>query len=798
MLPELFRDLRLARRTLARVPLVFTTAVLTLAVGIGLATGVFALAYGVLLRPLPYPDADRLVVVRMVRGPGPRGCNIPLREFEEWRHRLRAFDRVAASANAELTLRGAGEPRSVQATLVTDGFFETLGLASREGSTQTIGRGSTSGAFSGRLARQLAGTGWRERGVTIGAGAFSVVAVMPESFTYPAATTDVWIPADTVPGVQVFNAEDQRRYQMVGRLAPGITLEQAQDDVRRVAREIDQALSRPQPRELSLMRLQDVGRDEARATVIFFVIGAALVLLIACANVSGLLFGRIVARRQEFAVRRALGAGVGDVLRTSIAESVVITVCGWAAGLWLAYLVVRAFEALAGQAIPDLAAVRVDTAVLLASLALALAVALLSGGAPALRAMRTDPNRTLKAASDRGGRSGAAIRGTLVVAQIAMTVVLLVAAGLLMRTVAGIMSADRSFEASHALTQRLMLTETTRFNSVDRVPLIDRMVTEVRRLPGVVSAGIGSDLPPNGVQLNMTISLVGENRKVLLPLAYAAVTPGYLEALGVTPVAGRLFEEQDRLATPPMVVVTETAARELFPERDAVGLDLPAAIPRADGTRARPRIIGVVRDVEYSGLDRAAAASIFAVWEALAPGNAHLVVRTSGAPRDIAPAIMRVVQAIDPTLPVFAPRTLDEVLADSIAERRMRLQLAATFAGLALSLAVVAIWGAIAQNVLDRRRELAVRLALGSSHQAAIGLLLRGGFGLTALGLLLGLAAGAAGAQGIRHLLHGVAPWDPISFAAAIGVTALVSAVACYLPARKAAAISPAELLREA
>jgi predicted permease len=502
-----------------------------------------------------------------------------------------------------------------------------------------------------------------------------------------------------------------------------------------------------------------------------------------------------VSRRRDFAVRRALGGGVIDVLRASLAESVVVALGGWALGLCVAYFLVRGFGALAAGSIANLQAVRLDAPVLIASFVLAIVVALLSGGAPALRAARVDPSQALKQTSARAG--GETMRGALVVAQIATMLVLLITAGLLMRTVAGIVSGDRSFDSKQALALRLMLTEATRFNAVDRAPMLDRMLAEIRRLPGVISAGVGSDLPPNGSQLTMTISLVGGNRDVTLPLSYAAVTPGYLEALGLAPIAGRLLEEQDRVAAQPAVVITDLAARTFFPDRNAVGRDLPAALPRADGRRAKPRIVGVVRDVEYGGLDRTAGASIFTVWETLAPGNAHLVVRTAGRPLDMAAAVRRVVQALDPTLPVFVPQTLDEVVAGSIVDRRLRLRLAATFAALAVALAAVAIWGAVAQNVLDRRREIAVRLALGATSRAAIGLMLRGGLTLTAVGVALGMAGGIAAARAIRHLLYGVAPWDPLSFLAGTGMTIILSVAACYLPARRAASVSPSELLRE-
>jgi predicted permease len=431
------------------------------------------------------------------------------------------------------------------------------------------------------------------------------------------------------------------------------------------------------------------------------------------------------------------------------------------------------------------------------SLLLAAVVALLSGAAPALRATRTAPNVSLKTGSDRMSRGAGAIRGALVVSQIALTVVLLVAAVLLMRTVSRIVSAERGFETAHALAMRLRLTQTVRFEVNDRAPFINRLVADVRALPGVIAAGVGSDLPPNGTQLQMTIRIVADNREETFALSPAAVTPGYLEALGVGLLKGRLFEERDRHAAIPPIVITEAAARMMFPGREAVGQEWPAPLLGAGPKRVRPLVIGLVRDIKHKGLDSEPPAVMFTPWERLAPSNAHLVVRTAGDPAAIAPALRRIVQQLDPSLPLFPPESLDEVVAGSLAPRRLRLQLAGTFAVLALALAMVALWGAMAQTVLDRRRELAVRLALGSTNGRAVSLVLRGGFVLIAAGVVLGVFAGAVTARMLQHLLHGIAPFDPISFGTGVAVATSISAVACYVPARRAADINPAELLRE-
>jgi len=791
--------LRHALRVLRRTPLLFAAAVLTLALGTGLATGVLAVAYGLLLRPLPYPSPDRLVSITVhQRGDEARAVGLRLDEFDDWRERLHAFESVGGYLAAEATLRGAGEARSVRAAMVTDGFFETLGVSAIEGSTDGIGRGAMTAALSRRLADQIAGDGdWRERGLTIGTNDFRVGAIMPHGFAFPREEVDVWMRGDEMPAVALYSSEDQRRFRLIGRLGRGVTVEQAREDVRRVAREIDAAAEPRRQRDATLRGLHDREREDARATLVPFLLGSALVLLVACANVSGLLAARAVAREPEFAVRRALGASTVQILRGSFVESFTIALGGWAAGLWIAHLVVRLFASLAAGSLPGLLRVRIDAPVAVLSLALAVGVALLSGAVPALRAARTDPNAALKQAAGRIGRRGTAVRDALVIGQIAVTVVLLVSAGLLMRTVERILSEPRGFETAGSVSMRLRLAQNLRFEVDDRAPYVNRLLTEVRALPGVAAAGIGSDLPPNGTQLEMTMRVVEDGREEMFALSPVVVTPGYLEALGASLAGGRLFEDRDRAASIPPLVITETAARLVFKGRDAVGRDWPSPLPGSPRDSPNPLVIGVVRDVRQRGLDGEVPAVLYAPWEVLAPSQAFLVVRTAGSPEALGPSLRRIVRDLDPSLPVYTPRTMEDVVAESIADRRLRLQLAASFAGLALGLAGVALWGAVAQSVIDRRRELAVRLALGASHAAAVRLVVRGGVVLIAIGITIGGATSAAVARLLDHLLHGIGPADPVAFAAAIALAAAISLAACYVPARRAAAISPAELLRD-
>ena len=793
----LLRDLLFAVRALSRARALAITAVATLAVGIGLSTGVLAVAYGVLLKPLPFTEPSRLVAIEIRWAMNPGGdIGTNLDGVDEWRRRSGAYAAIAAHSDAEFTIRGEGAPTTARVAMVTDGFFDVLGIRAARGTAATVAGVNRAVVLSPALATRLAAS----QALTVGAERFDVAGVMPQDLVFPSGEIGAWVSARAVPAVAFFGTDDQRRFRLIARLEPGVSLQQARDAAVRVQGELNQGLAEGRRRAVTVRPLEDQVRGDARTNVLPYVAGAGLVLLIACANVSGLLVGRSAVRRREFAVRRALGGDTGHLLRAALTETLAIALCGWLLGLWFAHLVIRAFIAFGERAIPNLAGVRLEPAVILASLGLAIAVALITGMAPAIRAIGTDAGAALKETSQRSGPASTAGRRALVIAQIALTVVLLVAAGLLMRTVMKIIDAERGFELRNAVVTRLMLTETVRFSVAHKIPTVAAIVSAVQALPAVAAAGIGSDIPPRGTQIQMTIRVVTDDQRQpdVFALDFAAVTPGYLEAIGATLVKGRLLETRDQNATPPAVVISESAARRVAPNgKDPVGADWPVALPGPDGKRVRPRVVGVIRDVKYGGLERPEAAGVFTTWERLAPSQSYLVVRTSGERDDTMSAIRAIIQRVDPTLPLHPIQSLEEVVAGSMADRRLRLQLAAVFAALSLALAAIALWGAVAQTVHERRRELAIRMSLGATHRGAVGLIVRGGAWLIGIGILAGVPVAAVSMRALQHLLHGIAPLDPLTFSAGAAVATVVSLLACYLPARSAAAISPAELLRE-
>lgn len=798
-----YHDLRFAIAALRSSRWTAAIAILTIGLGTGVNTAVLAVAYGILVRPLPYAEAARLVIVSDTEG-----ADLPIRleRVAEWQSRLRALGPIGAYAPGEFTMRAAGEPRTVRAAVVTSQFFEALGVRPVHGEPF---RSDTAGeiAVSSRLAQQMASAAGGQRAstasvlsrsVSIGQVAYTIGAVMPHSFAFPSDEIDVWIPARSVAGVRMFTTRDLRNFHLVARLAPGVTVEQARDDVRRVQAEVDaEALARPNPRRASVRPLSDAISGSVRPVLQAFVGAAVLVLLVSCANVATLLVGRFVGRERELAIRLAIGADSWRLVRTALAESLLIAFGGSLCGLAIAAGLLRLLVHFAGGVLPRLAEVAIDPPVLAATLLVTLAVALLCGLGPALSAARTTFAPAFRQTGASGTRTSRRARAMLVTAQIVLSIVLLSGAGLLTRTVVKLLNEDGGIQPDRALTMKLMLSESTQFDAASRGPFIQELLARIRALPGVESAGVGSNLPPRVSQLQFTVAMVTNSREEMTAINLGAVTPGYLESLGARLIRGRLFEEADTLRDAAIIVISETAARQFSPSEDLIGRELPFGLPRAGGKRVPPRVVGIVGDIKFKGLEQPAGGAMYVQWKDLPAGVSYLVVRTAGDPSSMATAVRDVVRRTDSGMPVPQLRTLGEEAAESIAERRLRVVPAVAFAVLALAVALVGLSGTMTRAVAERRRELAIRAAVGATPRQAVWLIVRDGALVSAVGLVLGLGAAAVAGRALARLLYGVSPYDPLTFAAVTSLIAATTLAACYIPARRAANVEPLELLRE-
>ena len=793
MLESILRDARYAARSLVRQPGTTALAVGILALGLGVNTAVLAVAYGMLWRPLPYADADRLVTVAQVYVENGSESGVRLDRMDEWNRRLRTM-RVAGHDARERVVRGVGPTRVMEVASVTGDFFEVLGVPAVQGVAPRFSNDDSRAVISASLARTLedeSGGSALGRTMTVGDRRYDVAAVMPAGFGFPSAEVDVWLAYPPIA------PSGWGYYQLLGRLRDGVTLAQARDDATRVARE---TLDAGADLYSAAVRPVDEGlRGELRPVLRLSIAAALLVLVVACANAATLLIGRSVVRSREFAIRIALGSGLARLVRAALIEGLAMAAGGLMLGLAAAWAGLRLFAAMAAGVMPRVDAVALDLPVVLAGLVLTLVAGAACGVASAAGAVRGDGAALRGGAAATGSRAARRLRAGLVAGQIALSIVLLTGAGLLVRTVDRLLDEDAGFEPRQALTARLMLADRPLIEGDDHNAFVETLLERVRGLPGVQAAGVGSLLPPDDTPISVEFTYEdnrGESSRRQIVLSFGAVTRGYFAALGARLRDGRRFDAADNLAEVAPVMLSETAARFVYPNEDSVGRPLPyGGIDQLDIAPRAP-IVAVVDDMKYQGLAAPRAGSFYVPWPRVPTGVSHLVVRTSGDPMALAPAIRDLIRTLNPSLPVPEVRTLEDHVAGSIADRRLRVLPAAGFASLALAVAMVGLFGALARAVAERRHELAIRAAVGASPGRLVRLVLRSALAVTGAGLAAGLLAAAATGRGLASLLYGVGPYDPATLAAAAAAVVLAALAASAIPARRAARLDPMVVLR--
>ena len=775
-----FHELRYAVRSLARQPSVTAVAVTTLALGLGLNTAVFAVAYGILWRPLPYPESDRLVTITTRFGDGDGG-GIRLNTFSAWVDRLRTAH-LSGYQTTERSLRGAGPARIVSVTSVTEDFFSVLGLPAAQGVAPPLPPGDPRAVISAPLARRMETSGAPAVGqtVTIGDRRYDVTAVMPATFAFPSTEVDAWI---AVPPPPVANT-GSGSYQLIGRLSEGATRAQAGEDADRVVRNINSAEWNATVRTLESLLL-----DDTRPAIQVSLAAAVLVLVVACASTTTLMIGRTVGRGHEFAVRRALGAGAGRLIHAAVVEGLVIAGSGLAVGLVLAWAGLRVFTSRAGGVLPRLTEIGLDLPSMLVATGLTVAVALVCGGVSAVGAMRPRGAALLRGTVLRDTPITRRLRAALVAAQLAMAIVLLTGAGLLARSVSALLAQNAGFRSERVLTARLMLGDSRFLDDASQTGFVDRLLARVRALPTVEAAGVGSTLPPTDAPTTVSLRYRSDTRDDAITLSFGAVTPGFFDALGTPLESGRRFARRDQLAEFGAMILSASAAPFMYPaDSDPVGRSSNFAVPTLAVTKDTP-IIGVVDDMTYRGLDAPRTGAVYVPWQRRPMGLAHLVVRTTGDPRALVPTLRTLIMQLNPTLPLPDVRTLDDHIAGSIAGRRLQLVPAAAVAALALAVAMVGLFGTLGRAVTERRQELSIRAAVGASPARLVRLVLRSSLAVTIVGLGVGLAAAAG--RALSSLLYGVSPYDPVTFAVVTGVVLVAALIASIMPARRAARLDP-------
>jgi putative ABC transport system permease protein len=785
-----WRDARYALRGMRRRPRFAVLSIATLALGIGVNVTSVAVAHGILVRPLPYAEPSRVVIINLLFPDG-GDLGFSANALREWLSRLTTVETAAGYFRREVTVRVAGRSTVVPAAVVTDEFFSVLGTPAAVG--RLFSPGSAADVVVGQRALReiVSGDASDPVGVPVSISDESraIGAVMPSDFAFPDDQTGLWLPSSaSTAGSKPASGGYSK---VVARLKPGVTLAHLREDANRVRLELN-------PSSQEIVSIDGLGESVVgglRRLLTLALAGALLVLLVACANVATLFIGRDVARQRELAARKALGATTPQLVRSVLVETSLIAAIASVIGTVLGAAMLQVFVSQAASSVSGLHRVTMGLPLAVAIAVLTIVVSLICSVAPALHAARTRVSPFLRAGSSPG-RQARRMRAALVVAQIALACVLLIGAGLLTRTVSALLHEDHGFRPAGVLEAKIVLSDTVLFDGPGRAAFVPALLERVRSLPGVLHAGVGSNLPPQSPAITMAIRLVRQNQDETRMLKVGTATPGYLRALGARFIDGRDFDEADAERGVAVVILSESVARFYFPGEDAVGRTI-TRMPAAFRMPGEPRVIGVVSDIKYEGLDSPASGAVYMPWAFRPLGRGYLLIRTAGDPMGLAPAIRAAAQAIDPTVPVPEIQSLEDAVARSIAARRVRALPAIGFGLLALAVALVGVLATMTTLVAEGRRDLAIRAALGASPSRLVRTIVGHGLALTAAGVALGLSLGGVAARSLASLVYGVSPYDPATFAGTAAALVGGAALMTYAAALRACSVDPLAVLEQ-
>jgi len=791
----LLNDLRYAIRTFLRTPGFTAVALLTLTLGIGANTAIFTIVNGVLLRALPFREPDRLMMVYERPPESNRPNVVNPWNFLEWRARNHVFERIAIILQIPMNLTGDGEPEQIKGMQVSADFFPILEAQPALGRTFRPDEDAPgiqqSAVISDSLWQRRFGSDPKVIGhrIEINSKSLTIIGVMPPGFRFPESPSEVWVPA-ALP----LDRTGGRNYVVVARLKPGISREQAQAEMESIAAKLAEEWPANNAKWSALvMPLMEYAVGKSRTPLLILLAAVGFVLLIACANVANLLLMRATGRQREIAIRFALGAARRRVLRQLLVESVALSLVGGVLGLLAGHWAVTQMIAWIPKSIPlpRLNEISLDRTVLVFNLALSVLTGAVFGLVPAIQISSINVNEGLK----QGGRSatpgGRWLRSSFVVAEVSMALILLVGAGLMMRSFWELEHVEPGFRPERVLTMRLLLAPSRPHKS----EFVQNILERVRALPQVTAAGAIHLLPLSGSQ-----SGTGYNRADrpapppagMIGGGVSVITPGYFQAMGIAILAGRDFTDHDNADTPQVLILNERAARMFYPGEDPLGKKMMVSW----GGKNPREIVGVVQNIHHDGLNFEPEPTIFLANMQNPHLFANLVVRTTADPLQLARAVENAVHSIDRNQPVADIRTMNAVVSASLSRPQFQSALLGAFAAVALILACIGIYGVISYSVTQKTREIGVRLALGAPQASVFGVVIRESFGLTALGVAGGWAGAAALTRYLTTLLYGVKPLDPIVFLGVAAILTAVALLACYMPARRAMRIDPMIALR--
>ncbi len=804
-------DLHLAIRSLARRPGLMAAALLTLSLGVGAATSIFSVLYGVLIQPLPYPQPEQLVRVYPV---GESGGRAPWSGaiYVEFEQQSSVYETIAAFQYAEYTMRTDSFPFAVTGATVSADFFEVFGVQPIEGRTFVVsgtpGQSEQTVVLShGFWQTHFAGRPVLGMDIEINSQTYSVVGVMPPGFEYPIGA-ELWAASRYRVPEPRRNPDDDpatdrsnRYFHAVARLKQGKTLDEATAEGSSILSRIaDEYPDTERGFRFAATSLHEDVTGQVRPLLMVLFGAVGLVLLIACANVANLLLARATGRTHEIAIHTALGATRPRLVRQILVESALLGVCGGIGGVLLSYWGTGVLVAMADQGVPRAGEISVNFQVLLFALSVSILSGLFFGLAPALWLSGRDPAQALREAGGRilSGSGYARLRAALVTIEIALSLTLLVGAGLLIRTYSVLSNTDPGFSATNVLTADVWLASSTELSDDEIRVFQDEILDRSRHLPGVISAGAVLSLPIGvGVSARTNYSVEGRvvERGTEPNAGLQAASPGYFESIGLPVLRGRGFTAEDRADSPPVAVVSETFAKQIFADEDPIGRRIGAGSPEEDGFEWLT-VVGVVGDTLYDGLDDQPRSEAYQPFAQAPWPYMTLVLRSSVEPTTLADPLRQVVMEVDPNQPVAGIASMDQLMERSLVRRRDSARLVGIFACLAMVLAAIGLYGVMSFSVATRTREIGIRMAIGATKRDIFGLVLGDGGRLLGVGLVVGVTFAVLLGQLIRGVLHGVPPTDPGVFVVAAGVLALAALLAMLLPARRAARVEPASSLR--
>ena len=813
----LWRDVRYGLRTLVRRPGFTAVVVLILALGIGANTAIFSVLNTVLLKPLPYAGADRLVILwGNFLKLNITNLRAKAAEYVDYRDQNHVFSEIAAFQNQDFALAGDPEPERVVGSRVTANLFSLLGAKAAIGRTllaeeNAPGREHVMVLSHGLWKRRFGGDpAVVGRTLALANEKFEVVGVMPENFAFPhpsfpfAERAELWTPLAFTPQ-QIAERQGGYEFNVIARLKDGVTVDEARTDMSAIAQRLEErhrGYRGPNGEDggwrISVSPLYEEISGKSRRPLIVLLGIAGLVLLIACANVANLMLVRASARRKELAIRSALGASRRRIIRQLLTETALLVLAGGGAGLLLAFWGLKLLVAIGARQLPRLDEVSIDTPVLLFTLALSVLAGLICGLAPAWRTADTHLKQALSDSGNSAITRQERLREFLIIGEIAVAACVLVGAGLLVKSFLRLQRVDSGMDPRQVLTFEIALPSLKYPNQPQVADFYERVLTRIAALPGVQSVGMSSVLPLSGVAIDDPFSIEGRplDMKRLTVAGHQAVSPDFFKTLGISLARGRHFTNTDALGAPAVAVINEQMAQRFFSGEDPIGLRIKLGAPRAPGEWAT--IVGVVKNIPHKRLDSEAQPDWYLAHQQAPARRMTVFVRTATAtePLSFASAIRREVLAVDGDLPVTNMQKMADAIAETLSPRRFNTLLAGVFGFLALMLAAGGIYSVVSYSVLQRTHEIGIRMALGAQKSDVLRLVILRCLVLTVIGLAIGLPAAAGASRVVKSLLFNVSATDFATFAL-IGLLLIgVSLVACLSPARRAATVDPIVALR--